>query len=154
LTRKARQAGGAVSGIAPDATDPSLRAPDNVLVTPLDLRSGRRSRLRAAAFFKQVLPLLFRSRPEIARRVPGAFQFDLDGPGGGVFTVVPSLLEIGCAPLASPDVEVRATVATFERLLSGQLDVRIAARQGLLRTRGSVGLLAGLASFLRNQGAT
>lgn len=71
-----------------------------------------------------------------------------------MFTVVPALLEIGCSPLATPDVEVFATVATFERLLAGELDVRAAARKGLLRTRGSVGLLAGLASFLRNQGAT
>lgn len=83
-------------------------------------------------------PVLLQSLPDGV-----SVTFDLQGEGGGIWTVIRS--GEGCdvvrQAIPAPDCRLRCTVADFRALLHGELDARRGFMERRLEVEGDVGLV-------------
>lgn len=76
--------------------------------------------------------------PEIARRLDGAYEFDLHGEGGGVFHIAggDGTARAGPGSIHNPSAIIRMSAADFVALSNGSLDGTLAFLDGRLRIQG------------------
>jgi putative sterol carrier protein len=75
---------------------------------------------------------------ETAQRLEGAYQFELDGDGGGVFHIVGGEGRGSAGPgsISEPNATIRMSAADFVALSNGTLDGMLAFMEGRVRVHG------------------
>jgi hypothetical protein len=118
---------------------------------PSDVR--QRIGLRAMGLIRRVAPgfapgvammtLYFAFLPEAARGVEAVYEFDLSGPGGGIFTVTiedgDCRVSIGRSPV-EPDVRYELAASTWVAMTEGRVTGDEAVLLGKMRIRGELTL--------------
>ncbi|WP_242342738.1 SCP2 sterol-binding domain-containing protein [Anaeromyxobacter terrae] len=100
--------------------------------------------------FERHIPGRFQAKPDVVQKISAVYQFNISGPGGGVWTVDCTTpggrIAEGHAPNAK--CTVAATDADFLNIVNGKLNAQMAFMSGKLKIQGDMGLAMKLQQIL------
>ena len=100
--------------------------------------------------FEEHLPAKLRAKPDVVAKINAVYQFNVDGPDGGAWTV--DCTAPGGKITAGVDPAARCTVNITDRdflgILAGRLNPQMAFLSGKLRIQGDMGLAMKLQQIL------
>ncbi|ABS25737.1 SCP2 sterol-binding domain-containing protein [Anaeromyxobacter sp. Fw109-5] len=100
--------------------------------------------------FERHIPSRFQAKPDVVQKINSVYEFNISGPGGGVWTVdctsPGGKIVEGHAPNAK--CTVAATDADFLNIVNGRLNAQMAFMSGKLKIQGDMGLAMKLQQIL------
>jgi putative sterol carrier protein len=100
--------------------------------------------------FQKHIPERLAKKPEVAKQINNAYQFDLTGDGGGKWVVdlrKPSD-HVSEGSIENPGVTVTMAATDFMAMVSGKLNGQMAFMQGKLKIKGDMSLALKLQQIL------
>lgn len=100
--------------------------------------------------FERHIPTRLQSKPDVVGKINSVYQFQINGPGGGAWTVDCTKPGGEVGPGTSPAAKctVTATEQDFLAIVNGKLNPQMAFMSGKLRIQGDMGLAMKLQQIL------
>ena len=102
-------------------------------------------------FFEERLPSEFEKDPGRAEGMAGTYVFEVDGEGGGAWTVAfpeEGGLSVSAGAAEEPGCKIKVSVEDWNGILSGELDATTAFMSGKLMIEGDMAMAMKLQPIL------
>ena len=100
------------------------------------------SEMTPKSYFEEKIAKKLADKPELSKAVNAIYRFNIEGDGGGTWTVdlVKEPGSVAAGPCADAKCTVTAKSSDFLNIISGKMNAQMAFMSGKLKIKGDMGL--------------
>lgn len=100
------------------------------------------SEMTPKSYFEEKIAKKLADKPELSKAVNAIYQFNIEGDGGGTWTVdlVKEPGSVAAGPSDAAKCTVTAKSSDFINIISGKMNAQMAFMSGKLKIKGDMGL--------------